>query len=231
MVSEERLIYLLGPDRPARVIPAGLARKLPEVADEDHTPLHQLDREPANKHSSAVPGYDNLILAYPHDPEHDSHQVLVSASSKELLEHHLKTSSICVRAAKPGEDAEDDGLEPLYLFNLFAKAVEAVTGASLGELWEAAGDDPPSNLAGLLGDAAGEVRTAAESDLERGLQKLVSVGTIGIEDLDALEPNSLIDALLMEQRDVFDPDPDAIVTTILHPPGVQQVHYSINIEG
>ena len=242
MVSEERMTWLLGRDRPTRVIPAGLVRNpVREVPDEHHTPLHVLERNPADDHEQAVAEHVNHKLQYPradekkfphHDPDHD-HEVLVSASPGERLEDHLPKMSIWIRAAKPREeDAADSGPKPLNLVNLIEEAVAQVTKSSLEKLSENVGDDPPSNLAQLLGDAAGDVRDAATKALARGLGALVDADVIKSEDLDAIHPESLIEDLLTEPSDEDeDPDGGAIATTILHPPGVDRVHFSVKIQG
>ncbi len=227
MVSEERLIYLVGRSTPTRVIPAGL-----------HIPLHTLDRKLDNKHPQAVAGHDNHILAYTHDGPH-KHQVLVSVPKSEKVEDHLAKMSLWIRAAQPNE-AADAGPEPLHLPHLIEKAATSVTGKSLEELAKAAGDDRPSNLNDLLGDAAVEVRRVATEALARGLKGLAGDGVIGDDDLDVLDPVSLIDALLTEPDALLrepradhevDRDSKAVVTTLIHPPGARQVRFSMQIEG
>ncbi|MEM7429531.1 MAG: hypothetical protein AAF441_25955 [Pseudomonadota bacterium] len=232
MVSKERLIWLLGEDIPARVIPAGLIQDPDaEMADEDHVPLHSLRRVPANWHPEAVPGHDNHILRYPHDRHHD-HQILISVSDRALLDHHLKTTKVWIQAVPPGEEEfTRSGPEPIYLDDLIERAVKEVTGLSLAELSTAVGDHPPGDLASLLDDVVSEVRNAAMQGLTRGLERFVRAGVIEAEDLDALKPGPLVDALLTEPRvNEADEDAGVITTTLLHAPGVDQMNFSMKIE-
>lgn len=221
MVSDERREWLLGRDRPARVIPAGLAEgQIEEIPHDEHTRLDGLSWDPADDHPHAVPGHDNLV----HRHEH-GHEILISASHPELLDHHRATSAIAVRPDAGGAPPDEPG--PVHLVDIIAEATARVTGSSLSDLQLAAGY--PGDLASVLGAATGEVHAAATHMAGAELEALAAAGVLDADDLDALDPGSLVAALLEERPGGEPPDGRAVVTRVLPPPDSDEVFFSLII--
>ena len=108
-----------------------------------------------------------------------------------------------------------------------------MTGRTLGERWQEAGEGAPETLAQLLHPYTDDVRAAATELLMARLEDLAAVGVVDGDDLAALDPPSLIGDLLAERRPRREPGRDSIpiVTTILHPPGARHVRFSMRIQG
>lgn len=198
MISDERLLWLFGEERPVRVVPAGLSvtgdneelrARLAEVDESLFFPFNELTVRDPHPEWLQVP--HNQTLFHPH-----GHHIIVSSATPGHVEDHLASSWIWMESSPPVE--RPDGPRPLYLRELINGALVELTGQSIDAAVVAHGgaDHPP--LREVIGGAAAEVAASAAAALDEGLQELEDTGVIDAADRDEVRRARLIEALLDE---------------------------------
>ena len=204
MISEERLIWLLGEERPVRVIPARYVatrerteeRPVAPVDPDAHTALGEIEEVDVNHHAwiegAHIDGVHNTIRLFVDDKQR-SHHIVVSSANREALENHLKSASIWLRAT-PSSPAT--GPHRIHLEEVLARAVLEETGWSVGLHLSEPRKEKHVNYHDLLGADVAAVRDRAVRSLDDGLEELESAGVIDGEDRSAIGSGRLIDHFL-----------------------------------
>lgn len=188
------LNWLLGEERPVWVIPVGmeLAHQalFRGLRDHDHTSLLELDRLDG-PHPGHIPGVHNTTLAYREGGR--DHAVVVSSVIPRVVESHLKSSRVWLRAVPPAA-------RRIHVDELIVAAVASITGSTINGLMARHDIDDRPDLRTLLGGDAPEVVAVAGSALGEAVRER-------FEGVD-VDPASLVSGLLDQPAADFDDDDD-----------------------